>query len=223
MFHSKYTPHRQPSEALIPEVSNSICLSLCEAGPHQIFYETRVSKVIKCTNDSFFLIFMNINSDLADDCWFYSFLSFHKDRCCQNGTWSAGTCWKAQRRWRGNSHPKAPPPVPEGPSHPCEDGQHDDSGVYQIGRGRLRSRWLHMLACRLILWICNQFLSLRANLGADMLSRGTPMYGKWTLYHAVVEQIWVCYRRASRDLFMSWENAQCATFFRAHSFIGRDR
>lgn len=61
-------------------------------------------------------------------------------------------------------------------------------------QGGLCSRRLYMLACRLILWSCGSLLSLRAthipghlNLGADMLSKSTPVYGEWALHPAVVE------------------------------------
>lgn len=39
------------------------------------------------------------------------------------------------------------------------------------------------------------------------------MYGEWTLYQAVVEQIYVSYGRALADLFLSMDNAQCVRFY----------
>ncbi|XP_038126440.1 uncharacterized protein LOC119773526 [Cyprinodon tularosa] len=84
----------------------------------------------------------------------------------------------------------------------------------------LRSRMLHNLARDLILWSSTHFLSLRAthvpgdlNTGADLLSRGAPVYGEWTLHPQVVEQIWARYGRAQIDLFASRENARCELFF----------
>ena len=68
--------------------------------------------------------------------------------------------------------------------------------AYINRQGGLRSRQLHMLACKLILWSCGRLLSLRAthvpgvlNTGADLLSRGAPVYGEWTLHPEIVEQI----------------------------------
>ncbi|XP_062286992.1 uncharacterized protein LOC133992289 [Scomber scombrus] len=92
--------------------------------------------------------------------------------------------------------------------------------AYINRQGGLRSRQLHMLARRLILWSCGRLLSLRAthvpgalNTGADLLSRGAPVYGEWTLHPEIVEQIWARYGRAAVDLFASRGNAQCALFY----------
>ncbi|KAK5930500.1 hypothetical protein CgunFtcFv8_026728 [Champsocephalus gunnari] len=87
-------------------------------------------------------------------------------------------------------------------------------------QGGLRSLQLHMLARKLILWSSGRLLSLRAthvpgvlNLGADLLSRGAPLYADWTLHPRIVSQLWVRYGRATVDLFASRENAQCQLFF----------
>ncbi|XP_038146283.1 uncharacterized protein LOC119786801 [Cyprinodon tularosa] len=92
--------------------------------------------------------------------------------------------------------------------------------AYINRQGGLRSRMLHNLARDLILWSSAHFLSLRAthvpgdlNTGADLLSRGAPVYGEWTLHPQVVEQIWARYGRAQIDLFASRENARCELFF----------
>ncbi|XP_038139792.1 uncharacterized protein LOC119782749, partial [Cyprinodon tularosa] len=92
--------------------------------------------------------------------------------------------------------------------------------AYINRQGGLRSRMLHNLARDLILWSSTHFLSLRAthvpgdlNTGADLLSRGAPVYGEWTLHPQVVEQIWARYGRAQIDLFASRENARCELFF----------
>ncbi|XP_041860863.1 uncharacterized protein LOC121652254 [Melanotaenia boesemani] len=96
--------------------------------------------------------------------------------------------------------------------------------AYINRQGGLRSRQLHMLARRLILWSSDRLLSLRAthvpgvlNTGADLLSRGVPVYGEWTLHPVVVEQIWTRYGRATVDLFASRENAHCALFYSLRS------
>ncbi|XP_053173996.1 uncharacterized protein LOC128357652 [Scomber japonicus] len=96
--------------------------------------------------------------------------------------------------------------------------------TYINRQGGLRSRQLHMLARRLILWSCGRLLSLRAthvpgalNTGADLLSRGAPVYGEWTLHPVIVEQIWARYGRAAVDLFASRGNAQCALFYSLRS------
>ncbi|KAK5924745.1 hypothetical protein CgunFtcFv8_017331 [Champsocephalus gunnari] len=87
-------------------------------------------------------------------------------------------------------------------------------------QGGLRSLQLHMLARKLILWSGRRLLSLRAthipgvmNLGAELLSRGAPLYADWTLHPRIVSQLWVRYGRAAVDLFISKENAQCQLFF----------
>lgn len=92
--------------------------------------------------------------------------------------------------------------------------------AYINRQGGLRSRELHMLARKLILWSCALFPSLRAthvpgtlNRGADLLSRGNPLYSEWKLNTNVVNLIWLRYGRASVDLFASEETAQCPLFF----------
>lgn len=80
--------------------------------------------------------------------------------------------------------------------------------AYINRQGGLRSSQLYMLARKLILWNCGCLLSLRAthipgalNTGADLLSRGTPVYREWTLHPEIVEQIWAHYGRATVGLF----------------------
>ncbi|XP_029968087.1 uncharacterized protein LOC115403361 [Salarias fasciatus] len=79
--------------------------------------------------------------------------------------------------------------------------------AYINRHGGLRSRQLHMLARRLILWSSVRLRSLRAthvpgalNRGADLLSRGAPLYGEWMLHPALVEQVWARFGRAAVDL-----------------------
>lgn len=38
---------------------------------------------------------------------------------------------------------------------------------------------------------------------ADMVFRGTPMYGEWTLHPVLVKQMWARYGQAAVDLFAS--------------------
>lgn len=103
-------------------------------------------------------------------------------------------------------------------------GMDNTSKVEYINRqGGLRSRQLHTLARKLILWSDVHLLSVRAthvlrvqNLGADHLSRGNPLYAEWTLHPAVVDQIWTRFCRAVVDLFASGENLQCPLFFSLH-------
>ncbi|XP_025766655.1 uncharacterized protein LOC112848041 [Oreochromis niloticus] len=77
-----------------------------------------------------------------------------------------------------------------------------------------------MLARKLIMWSSINLLSLRAtpipgalNLGADLMSRGNPQYGDWTLHPQVVTQIWTRFGQPQVDLFASRENAQCPLYF----------
>ncbi|KAF0046097.1 hypothetical protein F2P81_002626 [Scophthalmus maximus] len=90
----------------------------------------------------------------------------------------------------------------------------DNSTVvaYINRQGGTRSLQLHGLARKVILWSNNRLLSLRAtyvpgvlNRGADLLSRGNPLYGEWALHPQVVEQIWLRYGQAAVDLFASQE------------------
>lgn len=92
--------------------------------------------------------------------------------------------------------------------------------AYINRQGGTRSLCLHRLAHRLLTWSASRFLSLRAthipgalNSGADLLSRGNPLYGEWTLHPQVVKQIWQRYGEAAVDLFASRENAHCPLFF----------
>ncbi len=87
--------------------------------------------------------------------------------------------------------------------------------AYINRQGGTRSLKLHQLAKRLIVWSDTRLLSLRVthvpgilNRGADLLSRGNPLYGEWKLHPQVVNQIWQRY-----DLFASQENAHCPLFF----------
>ena len=92
--------------------------------------------------------------------------------------------------------------------------------AYVNRQGGLRSRPLHTLARKLILWGSNHFPSLRAthvpgvqNLAADLLSRGDPLYSEWRLSTKVCDQIWLIFGRASVDLFASHDTAQCPLYF----------
>lgn len=98
------------------------------------------------------------------------------------------------------------------------------STVAHINRqGGLRSRRLLALTRKLLLWSTAHILSLRAthvpgvqNTGADLLSRGNPLYGEWRLNPCVVAQIWSRFGRAAVDLFASAENTHCQLFFSLH-------
>ncbi|XP_034567334.1 uncharacterized protein LOC117832353 [Notolabrus celidotus] len=94
--------------------------------------------------------------------------------------------------------------------------------AYINRQGGTRSLQLHTLARKIIMWSSTRLLSLLSlathlpgvlNRGADLLSRGNPLYGERTLHPQVVEQIWQRYGRAAVDLFASRENAQCPLYF----------
>lgn len=92
--------------------------------------------------------------------------------------------------------------------------------AYINRQGGTRSLRLHRLAQRIILWSSTRLLSLRAthvpgalNRGADLLSRGSPLYGEWVLHPQVVKQVWQKYGQATVDLFASQENAKCLLYF----------
>lgn len=101
----------------------------------------------------------------------------------------------------------------------------DNSTVvaYINRQGGLGSPKLHTLAHRLIVWSSVHLLSLRAthvpgilNFGADLLSRGNPLYGDWKLHPEVVKQIWLRFGQATVDVYASRENAQCPLFYSLH-------
>ena len=98
----------------------------------------------------------------------------------------------------------------------------DNSTVvaYINRQGGLRSPMLHTLAHRLIVWSSVYLQSIRAthvpgvlNCGADLLSRGNPLYADWKLHPEVVSQIWSQFGQAQVDIYASVENAQCPLFF----------
>ena len=55
------------------------------------------------------------------------------------------------------------------------------------------------------------------NTGADLLSRGAPVYGELTLHLEIVEQIWARHGWVTVGRFTSRENAQCALFYSLNS------
>ena len=98
-------------------------------------------------------------------------------------------------------------------------------------QGGTRSRVLHGLAHRLIVWSDRHLLSLRAshvagiqNKGADLLSRGACHYGEWSLHPTIAEQIWDRFGRPQVDLFASQDDTKCPLFFaiRGRAPLGMD-
>ncbi|KAL0194774.1 hypothetical protein M9458_008346, partial [Cirrhinus mrigala] len=95
------------------------------------------------------------------------------------------------------------------------------TAVAHINRqGGMRSSKLHALAHKLLVWSRRHFLSLRAthvpgilNRGADLLSRGNPLYGEWRLHPQTVDLLWARFGQAAVDLFASRENVHCPMFF----------
>nr|XP_055040043.1 uncharacterized protein LOC129427314 [Misgurnus anguillicaudatus] len=92
--------------------------------------------------------------------------------------------------------------------------------AYINRQGGTRSAQLHYLAQKLIVWGTKHFRSLRAthvpgilNARADLLSRGNPLHGEWTLHPEVVSQLWLRFGRAAVDLFASHENTHCPLYF----------
>ncbi|XP_067307872.1 uncharacterized protein [Pseudorasbora parva] len=92
--------------------------------------------------------------------------------------------------------------------------------AYINRQGGVRSPKLHALAYKLLVWSRRFFLSLRAthvpgilNRGADLLSRGNPLFGDWRLHPQIVDMIWMRFGRASVDIFALRENSHCPMFF----------
>lgn len=90
--------------------------------------------------------------------------------------------------------------------------------TYISRQGGMRSLQLHNLACKLIVRGTAHFSSLRVkhvpgvlNEGADLLSRGNPLYGECAL--EVVDQIWKIHGRATVYLFALQANAKRPLYF----------
>ncbi|XP_060746163.1 uncharacterized protein LOC132859430 [Tachysurus vachellii] len=87
-------------------------------------------------------------------------------------------------------------------------------------QGGMRSYKLRALAQKLLVWTAWHFLSFRVthvlgflNRGADLLSRGNPLYGEWWLHPQIVRLLWERFGQAAVDLFASRKNAHCPIFF----------
>ncbi|XP_033980402.1 uncharacterized protein LOC117477766 [Trematomus bernacchii] len=94
------------------------------------------------------------------------------------------------------------------------------AAAYINRQGGVRSAQLLSTARRLLCWAQTHVLSIRAvyipgvlNRGADLMSRGGPRQGDWSLHPELVSQVWSRFGRAEVDLFAARENAQCALWF----------
>ncbi len=89
--------------------------------------------------------------------------------------------------------------------------QHHSHSTYQPpGGGGMHFSKLHALAHKLLVWSKWHFLSLLAthvpcilNKGADLLSRGNPLYGDWCFHPQIVSLLWKRFGQAAVDLFAS--------------------
>ncbi len=115
--------------------------------------------------------------------------------------------------------PQTLPPADKRLTYVSKIKQHNSSCVYKQARG-VRSRSLHSLGKRVLLWSKKHLLSLREthvpgqiNIRADLLSRGNPLPGEWRLHPEVVQRIWDKYGQERVDLFASEENTHCPLFF----------
>ena len=94
------------------------------------------------------------------------------------------------------------------------------TAAYINRQGGVRSAQLLNIARQLLCWARAHCLSIRAayipgelNRGADIMSRGGPHQGDWTLHPELVSQVWTRFGRAEVDLFAARGNAQCALWF----------
>ncbi|XP_033996615.1 LOW QUALITY PROTEIN: uncharacterized protein LOC117490940 [Trematomus bernacchii] len=95
------------------------------------------------------------------------------------------------------------------------------AGAAYINRqGGVRSAQLLNTARPLLICARAHLLSIRAmyvpgelNKGADLMSRGGPRQGDWSLHPELVSQVWSRFGRAEVDLFAARGNAQCALWF----------
>lgn len=93
-----------------------------------------------------------------------------------------------------------------------KDRLHHCGSLYQRASA-MRSLRLHMLAHKLIIWSSKLFRSLRAthvpgvlNCGADLLSRGNPLYAEWKVHSEVARLVWQRIGLPSEGLFAPQEN-----------------
>ena len=94
------------------------------------------------------------------------------------------------------------------------------AAAYINRQGGVRSAQLLNTARPLLIWARAHLLSIRAmyvpgelNRGADLMSRGGPRQGDWSLHPELVSQVWSRFGRAEVDLFAARGNAQCALWF----------
>ena len=100
----------------------------------------------------------------------------------------------------------------------CTDNK--ATAAYINRQGGVRSAQLLSIARQLLCWAHTHLLSIRAvyipgvlNRGADIMSRGGPQPGDWTLHHDLINQIWSEFGKAEVDLFAMRENTQCELWF----------
>ncbi|KAK5932172.1 hypothetical protein CgunFtcFv8_003898 [Champsocephalus gunnari] len=94
------------------------------------------------------------------------------------------------------------------------------AAAYINRQGGVRSAQLLDTARRLLCWARTHMLSIRAvyipgelNRGADLMSKGGPRQGDWSLHPELVSQVWSRFGTAEVDLFAAPGNAQCALWF----------
>ncbi|KAI3374147.1 hypothetical protein L3Q82_006008 [Scortum barcoo] len=94
------------------------------------------------------------------------------------------------------------------------------AAAYINRQGGVRSAQLLNIARKLLHWAHTHLLSIRAmyipgkqNRGADIMSRGGPRQGDWSLHLELVKQIWLRFREAEVDLFAARGNTHCALWF----------
>lgn len=92
--------------------------------------------------------------------------------------------------------------------------------AYINRQGGVRSAALLSMAENLWMWASEHLRSLKAlhvpgveNRGADIMSRGGPLMGEWSLHPEVVQQIWSQFGRAEVDLFADRSNTHCPRWF----------
>lgn len=94
------------------------------------------------------------------------------------------------------------------------------AAAYINRQGGVRSAQLLNITRQLLCWARVYLLSIRVvyipsilNREADIMSRGGPHHGDWSLHPELVAQTWSRFGRVVVDLFATRENVQCQLWF----------
>ena len=94
------------------------------------------------------------------------------------------------------------------------------AAAYINREGGTRSEACLRLSYLLLEWVMDNALSIRAlhipgkdNVAVDIMSRGGPNNGEWSLHPLIAEWLWERFGEAQADLFASKNNTKCRLWF----------